>query len=71
MNRKAYRPTGQSLNPDRLQTETGRVSFWRNGLMLTAMITVDEAKQMVRDRLAYVITSGAIGALDEFGYSNS
>ena len=65
INRK---PAEWQLDPEKITTKT--VQYWRNGVMVTAMTTNEQAKQLVRDGKAFVITSQAIGALTEEGYYN-
>lgn len=67
-NRKSQiirKPAEWQMNPENIQTKT--VQFWRKGVMVTAMTTNEQAKQMVREGRAFVISSQAIGALTEDG----
>jgi len=43
-----------------LRTETGKVQFWNNGIMITGQLDIEEAKEMVREGKATVISSQAI-----------
>lgn len=58
-------------NPENIHTDSGTVQFWRNGIMLTAMMTVEDAKEMVREGKGFVIASQAIGSIDEDGFLNA
>ena len=60
-NSKEYRPTASQMNPDRITTDT--VQLWQNGIMVTAMIKNEEAKEMIKNRQAFVITEQAIGSM--------
>jgi len=62
-----YYPRIGQLNPDLLETD--KVQYWHKGVMLTN-ISKAAAQQMIRDGLAFVITSQAIGAMQD-GYSIS
>ena len=63
-----HRPTEQQMNPSRVETAT--VQFWRNGVMATAQMTRETARQMVREGQAFVISGQAVGAMEN-GFSNS
>ena len=63
-----HRPTGEQLNPNRVETE--RVQFWRNGVMATAMMSNEAAREMVREGNAFVISAQAVGEMVN-GVSNS
>jgi len=52
-------------DPMRLKTE--RVQYWRNGIMLTAQMPLEEARRLVAKGEAYVITDQAIGDIRELG----
>lgn len=69
MRRKPYRyfPRPDQMDPERVRTE--RVQVWRNDVMVTALMTREEAQQGVASRRFFVISSQAIGALHEDGYS--
>ena len=54
------KPQVDKTDPNRIETET--VQYWRNGIMVTAMMTKETAKELVRTGKAYVITSQAIQA---------
>ena len=68
MNRN-YRPAEWQKNPQNVKAS--HVQFWRNGIMLTAQMNTQDARDMVSNSRAFVICDQAIGALDEQGYSNS
>lgn len=59
------------MNSDANRIKTDRVQFWRNGIMVTAMMTRERACELVRDGLAYVISSQAIGAIEEQDYEDN
>jgi len=45
---------------------TRNVQLWRaTGLMLTARLTLEEARKMVQDGIAYVISDQAIGLYED------
>ena len=43
--------------------ETAKVQYWRNGIMLTAQMTREQARKLVEAGEAFVITGQAIGAI--------
>ena len=43
--------------------ETARVQYWRNGVMLTAQMTREQAQELVTAGEAFVITGQAVGAI--------
>jgi len=60
-------PTPWQRNPLNVRTDTGfLVQYWRDGDMITAVSSA-AAQDLVRRGKAFVITSYAIGALDEKG----
>jgi len=63
------RPHAWQKDPDMIMTET--VQLWRHGIMMTASIPRERAKEMVRKGEAFVITSQAIGGLTKEGYYNA
>jgi len=63
-----YYPPPEQRDPSRLTTE--EVQFWYNGLMM-GLLSLEEARAKVQRGEAFVITSQAIGALNEDGSSNS
>jgi len=63
-----YYPPAEQRDPSRLTTE--EVQFWYNGLMM-GLLPLEEARAKVQRGEAFVITSQAIGALNEDGASNS
>jgi hypothetical protein len=56
-----YQPSGKQLDAE--QVTSRRVQLWRNGVMITAMLTLTEARQMVTERTAFVISDQAIGTM--------
>ena len=66
---KRYRPVERQFDTSAILT--GTVQFWRNGVMLTAMMSRDRAVELVSRRAAFVICEQAIGAVDAEGYANS
>lgn len=46
---------------DKITTE--KVQYWRNGIMLTAQMNQETAKQLIDTKQAFVITCQAIGAI--------
>jgi hypothetical protein len=48
-----------------------KVQFWREGVMTSAMMPLQVAKEQVSLGIAFVISSQAIGALNEKGEYNS
>ncbi len=52
-------------DPMRLKAE--RVQYWRDGIMLTAQMPLEEARRLVAEGRAYVITDQAIGDIRELG----
>ena len=63
-----YYPPPEQRDPGRLTTE--EVQFWYNGVLLS-LLSLEEAREKVQRGEAFVITSQAIGALNEDGSSNS
>ena len=51
------------MNPEHILTET--VQLWKNGIMITAQLSKEKAKEMVRQRKAFVISSQAISLLGD------
>jgi len=56
------KPQVDKTDPDRIVTET--VQYWKGGVMLTAMMKKEVAKELVRTGEAYIITSQAIQAAE-------
>ena len=54
-----------NLDPDVLETD--KVQYWANGIMLTAMMTREDARKLVIEGKAFVICSQAIGYINERG----
>lgn len=52
-------------DPQNLKTKTAQ--FWRNGIMITARMTQERAQYMVKVGIAYVISTQAIGHINEQG----
>ena len=65
---RQYRPHGWQLDHQNL--DTGTVQLWHNGIMLTAQVKLNDAKQRVINGEAFVITSQAIGTMKD-GISTS
>ena len=63
------KPSEWQTEPDNIETD--KVQLWHNGIMLTANITKQEARQMVIDGTAFIITGQAIGSIDNNGNRNS
>lgn len=59
--------TAQSWQTDPDSLETEKVQFWKGGTMMTAQMTKEHAQELVRSGRAFVISSQAIGQLDENG----
>lgn len=53
-------------NPETLTTD--KVSYWNEGSMMTAMMSLEEAKNLVIDQKAFVISDGNIGYLNPEEY---
>lgn len=56
------KPQIDKTDPNRIETET--VQYWQNGIMLTAMMTKETARELVRNGQAYVINGQAIRAAE-------
>jgi len=66
---RPHQPKEWQLDPDSLETAT--VQYWRNGVMVSAQITLENARESVRNGTAFVISGCAIGALnDDFEYAS-
>lgn len=62
------KPAEWQLDPKNVVAPRGStVAFWRHGSMLTAMMPVEDARRLVREGRAFVISEGHVGALDEDG----
>ena len=68
MNRRSH-PRQNQLDPNRVASRN--VQFWSNGVMRTAQLSNDDARQMVANGSAFVISSQAVGALSQDGRCNS
>jgi len=55
------KPELSQLNPNDIKTK--KVQLWQNGIMITAQIDNRDARNMVSNGFAFVITSQAIGAI--------
>jgi len=65
--RTVYTPTPWQRNPLNIRTDADEpIQYWRDGDMITAVSSA-AAQDLVRRGKAFVITSYAIGALDEKG----
>ncbi len=51
------------MNNEANKIKTAKVQYWRNGIMLTAQMTREQARKLVDDGEAFVITGQAIGAI--------
>jgi hypothetical protein len=60
--KKIFKPASWQLEPERLTAQ--RVQLWREGIMLT-LISLQDAQDMVRQGRAYIISSTAIGILEQ------
>ena len=49
---------------DETRLNTRTVQYWRNGIMMTAMMTKENAKKLVVEGKAFIITSQAIGCIE-------
>ena len=65
-NRGTPRPDQQ--DPNRVTSRN--VQYWRNGVMMTAQMTQDQARQQVSNGSAFVISSQAVGALVDGRYAS-
>ncbi len=59
---KKYIPKDWQMNPDNIDVE--QVQYWRNGVMLTGQMTSETAKQLVREKKAFVCTGQAISDIN-------
>ena len=62
-------PTADQMNANYLDTNT--VQFWVNGIMMTAQMSLSDARKMINNGRAFIISSQAIGAVDQNGNRNS
>ena len=67
MNRRGQ-PRPDQRDPNRVTSQN--VQYWANGVMRTAQMTQDQARQQVRDGTAFVITSQAVGAVVDGRYAS-
>lgn len=56
-----YRPSGWQINPETITSN--KVQYWSNGTMITAQITNEKAKNMIKNGEAFAISSQAIGQM--------
>ena len=61
-------PRPDQTNPENVTS--GNVQFWSNGVMRTAQMTRETAREMVASGEAFVISAQAVGALQN-GQRNS
>ena len=59
--KRQFTPADWQRNPDSIDTD--KVQFWREGIMITAMMSKTTAQELVKDGKAFVMTGQAIGAL--------
>lgn len=64
------RNTPQEWQKDPSNVKTSKVQFWTNGIMLTAQMTNAEARTLVANGTAFVISDQAIGALKNGRYAS-
>lgn len=67
-NDKRNMPYAWQMNPENVTTD--HVQYWRNGSMLTALMTNATARELVKTGKAFVITDQAIGALHNGQYAD-
>ncbi len=60
-NRRKYYPQAWQTDPSLIDTET--VQYWRDGVMLTAQMKKERARELVETGQAFVITGQAIGTI--------
>lgn len=51
------------MNNEANKIKTAKVQYWKNGIMLTAQMTREQAQKLVEAGEAFVITDQAIGAI--------
>lgn len=61
--RKQIIRTPKDWQKDPKQVTTPFVQYWRNGVMITAQVTNEKAREMVKNGVAFVMTDQAIGAM--------
>ena len=59
---KKYYPRTDQKNPDDLKTS--EVQIWHHGIMM-GVCPLEEAKQWIREKRAFVITDQAIGTMKD------
>ena len=65
------KPMEWQTNPDSLDCKLSSVQYWQNGCMLIAQLKTIGAMDLVKEGKAFVMTSQAVGAIDENGNRNS
>jgi len=63
-----YQPTGWQLDPQ--SVKTNRVQLWRHGNMMTAQLKLIEARTLIENGSAFVISDQAIGSMSN-GFSEA
>lgn len=63
MKRKITQRKPAEWQTDWRNIATADVQFWRNGVMITARMSLMQAQHLVEDGVAFVMTEQAIGAL--------
>jgi len=59
------KPQEWQVNPENI--DTAKVQYWSyGGIMITAQMTQADARQLVREGKAYIITGQAIGQMEQF-----
>jgi len=59
-----WEPSAWQKDPNNLKTDTGKVQFWKNGVML-GLLNLEEARRLVAEGKAFISTSQAINTLGE------
>ncbi len=63
------RPTEWQTNPDNFQMAgASHVAYWNGDTMMTAQMTEDNARRLLAEGRAFIISHSHIGALDAEGY---
>jgi len=63
-----YQPKEWQRDPKNINGT--RVQYWANGIMVTAQMSIDTAREMIINGSAFVMTEQAIGQMVN-GYANS
>ena len=61
-NATKWQPKEWQINPATIKTE--KVQYWHNGIMVTAQMTKETAKELISNSKAFAINDCAIGALE-------